>query len=286
MKKYIETRDHSVSKENFDLLYDEGLDLLRTSPRPADLSSYYEDEAYISHTDASTTLIEKIYQLVRSFNLKKKERWIEEYLKEGGRILDLGAGTGALVNYLRSRGWDVDGVEPNKRARIEAKKKGITLFENIEEVQTEKYDLITLWHVLEHFVDLEAEIDGLLKLIHKDGTLIIAVPNYKSYDAAHYGTFWAGYDVPRHLWHFSQTAIKKIFGRKGWEVIATKPMTFDSFYISLLSEKYQYGKSRFWSAFWHGLRSNWNGKRTGEYSSLAYVLKIEKTHFNEDTGEF
>jgi len=141
------------------------------------------------------------------------------------------------------------------------------------EFANKQFDIITLWHVLEHVSDLDAQIKELKRLLKPKGYLIIAVPNYKSYDADHYKTFWAAYDVPRHLWHFSKNAIQSIFGKFNFILEKTLPMKFDSFYVSLLSEKYKTGKMNYLKAFRIGLRSNIKAKRTGEYSSLIYVLR-------------
>jgi len=273
MEFFLTTKDHAVSKETFELQYDAALEMLHTVPRPKDTDRYYQDEDYVSHTDGNRTVLEKIYQLVKKYNLKKKESWIKKYAKKNAEVLDVGAGTGSLVEFLRERGWSADGVEPNPKARALAKGKGIELKTTLKDLGNKKYDLITLWHVLEHIPDLERDILEITKKLNADGILFVAVPNYRSYDAKHYGSYWAAYDVPRHLWHFSQNSIQKIFSKNGFSLAATRPMIFDAFYIAQLSEKYRHGKHRFFSALWHGLRSNYYGKKTGEYSSLLYVLE-------------
>ncbi|NER09927.1 2-polyprenyl-3-methyl-5-hydroxy-6-metoxy-1,4-benzoquinol methylase [Muriicola jejuensis] len=273
MQFYLRTRDHAFTGKEFTLMMDKELQLLKTTPCPENLETYYEHETYISHTDRSKTLVEKIYQLVKRVSLKKKESWIRTFAGRNLRVLDVGAGTGSFISYLRSRGWQADGVEPNPRARNAASKKGVCLQPSLLEIPDRQYDVLTLWHVLEHFRDLDKEVDALLSRIKEDGTLFIALPNFRSYDAKVYGEYWAAYDVPRHVWHLSRTSVEKIFGRKGWKVIGVRPMLFDSFYISLLSEKYRGGKHSWMNALWTGIRSNFHGWRTGEYSSMIYVLK-------------
>jgi len=130
-----------------------------------------------------------------------------------------------------------------------------------------------MWHVLEHVPNLMESIKMLKELLTDDGHLIIAVPNFKSYDANHYKENWAAYDVPRHLWHFSESSIRHIFGKNDFAVIKTLPLIFDSFYVSLLSEKYKTGKSNLINGFVNGLKSNMKASRSGEYSSKIYVLK-------------
>lgn len=137
----------------------------------------------------------------------------------------------------------------------------------------QKFDVITLWHVLEHVENLESFIQSLKEHLKENGRLVIAVPNYKSFDAKYYGAFWAAFDVPRHLWHFSQTSIQQLFSKVSLNVIRVLPMKFDAFYVSLLSEKYKNGKMNIFKSFWIGFQSNRKAKKTSEYSSLIYILK-------------
>ncbi|GAA4761351.1 MULTISPECIES: class I SAM-dependent methyltransferase [Flavobacterium] len=272
---YIKVQDHSVSKENFELLLDSDLQLLKTHPQPAleNLGSYYESEDYISHTDSKRSLFEKMYHLVKSYSLKKKVGLINSYHREKGSLLDIGAGTGDFLVAAKASGWQTTGVEPNENAKKLAISKGISFQNSIESIENEQFNVITMWHVMEHVPDVEYQIKQLKRLLKPNGTLIIAVPNYKSFDAQHYGKFWAAYDVPRHLWHFSRTSIEKLVSRENMKLEKTLPMIFDSFYVSLLSEKYKTGKMNFFSAFWIGLRSNLKANASKEYSSHIYVVK-------------
>ena len=272
---YIKVQDHSVSNENFELLLDSDLQLLKTHPQPAieNLGSYYESEDYISHTDAKRSLFEKIYHIVKSYSLKKKVGLINSYHKEKGNLLDIGAGTGDFLVTAKVAGWQTKGIEPNENAKNLAISKGISFENSIESIENQQFDVITMWHVMEHVPDVEYQIKQLKRLLKPNGTLIIAVPNYKSFDAQHYGKFWAAYDVPRHLWHFSKISIEKLVSRENMKLEKILPMIFDSFYVSLLSEKYKTGKMNFFSAFWIGLRSNLKANTSKEYSSHIYVIK-------------
>jgi 2-polyprenyl-3-methyl-5-hydroxy-6-metoxy-1,4-benzoquinol methylase len=173
----------------------------------------------------------------------------------------------------KKQNWKTAGVEPNSFARKKANEKGVNLHSELKEFSENKFDVITLWHVLEHLPDLESQIKIIVSLLAENGTLVIAVPNFKSYDANHYGKFWAAFDVPRHLWHFSKKSIEKLFAKHKMELVKIKPMVFDSFYVSLLSEKYKSGKQNFIRAFWTGLKSNSKGNSSKEYSSHIYILK-------------
>ena len=273
MKSYLKTKDFSISQEDFELLYNEELDMLVTYPEPEDIEKYYESDAYISHTDSKKTVVDKIYQIVKSYSLKKKLSLINSFDTKEKTLLDIGAGTGDFLCTAKDKNWNVAGVEPNTLARSKANKKGIKLYDNLNKVLDTKFEVITLWHVLEHLPNLENKIDRIVSLLTDNGTLVIAVPNFKSYDAKHYGKHWAAYDVPRHLWHFSKNTIEKLFKKHNIEIVKTKPMLFDSFYVALLSEKYKTQKQNFLKAFYIGLKSNISANSSKEYSSHIYILR-------------
>ncbi len=276
-KPLLKVKDYSVSQETFELLYDEDLDMLITYPQPSldKLPSYYESVDYISHTDGNKSLFEKMYQFVKSIALKNRLKLINSQSAKG-RILDIGAGVGDFLSVCRNNGWETIGIEPSEKAKHIAKSKGVSFVENLSDLEDHSFDIITMWHVLEHVPNLEEQITELKRLIKPNGTIIIAVPNFKSFDAKHYGQFWAAFDVPIHLWHFSKTAIQKLFAKEKLELIKVLPMKFDSFYVSLLSEKYKTGKMNFIKAFFIGLKSNLKATRNSEYSSHIYVLKNAK----------
>jgi 2-polyprenyl-3-methyl-5-hydroxy-6-metoxy-1,4-benzoquinol methylase len=274
-KHFLTLKDYSVSKETFDLYEDEALDMLITFPQPDEnnLARYYESADYISHTDSKRSLFEKAYHFVKNIALKNKLDLINSLQPNKGRILDIGAGTGEFLSVTKQNGWQTTGVEPSEKAKSIAMNKGISFVEKTIELESNSFDVITMWHVLEHVPDLDKQLKELKRLLKEDGTLIVAVPNFKSFDAKHYGKFWAAYDVPIHFWHFSKTAIKLLFEKEGMQLKKVLPMKFDSFYVSLLSEKYKTGKMNFIKAFFVGLQSNWKGKRNFEYSSHIYVIK-------------
>ncbi|QLG45268.1 class I SAM-dependent methyltransferase [Costertonia aggregata] len=273
MKSFLKTKDFSVTGEPFELLYDAETDMLVTAPRPKNLSKYYESDTYISHTDSRNTLTDKLYQTVKRYNIKKKIKLVTSIDQDEKTLLDVGAGTGDFLLKAKMSGWQIAGVEPNAPARERASQKGIELHSDLSEISNKQFDVITLWHVLEHLPDLDEQIQKLESLLKKEGRLVVAVPNFKSHDAEFYGTFWAAYDVPRHLWHFSKNAIQKLFAKQKMILVETKPMIFDSFYVALLSEKYKTGKQNFLSAFWRGLISNISAWKSKEYSSHIYILK-------------
>jgi 2-polyprenyl-3-methyl-5-hydroxy-6-metoxy-1,4-benzoquinol methylase len=272
MEYYLRTRDYAVSGETFDLVAHERWKMLVTKPQPAQLQKYYDSPEYISHSDDTGGLVNTLYQIARSWTIRRKIRGIAKFLPEGGSVLDIGAGTADFLLAATEKGWHTAGVEPNETARAKALTKGVKLKSELAEI-TECFHVITLWHVLEHLPDLERSIDQILSCLLPGGTLVLAVPNYCSWDARHYGKYWAAYDVPRHLWHFSQQAVQSIFEERGFKVVHTQPMWLDAFYIALLSEKYRGSSFSLFKALYKGSRSNLTALRTGEFSSLTYVLQ-------------
>lgn len=275
LRPFLTCKDHTVSGENFDLLYHAEYDLLLTSPKPTreKLSEYYKSDDYISHTDSKKTFLEKVYQSVKSIMLRKKIRILEKHCPQKGSLLDIGAGTGDFLKTAKHSGWEIHGVEPNEKAGKLAQQKGVFLNKKTEVLPDSKFDVITMWHVLEHVPDLEKQLTELSRLLKKDGVLLIAVPNFKSYDATYYKEFWAAYDVPRHLWHFSKTSISKIFDAFNFDLVETLPLKYDAYYVSLLSEKNKFGRNTYFRAIRTGFLSNWKAKSSKQHSSHIYVLK-------------
>lgn len=275
---FLAVKDHSVSGEEFELVRNSEYGFLETLPLPASdkLSDYYKSEDYISHTDSKRNFFEKAYHLVRTISLKKKLSLINSFSSEEKKLLDVGCGTGDFLETAKNNNWEVVGIEPNEKARAIANKKTNNLVFEIEQLlklDAHSFDVITLWHVLEHLPNLENQINVFKKLLKPDGVLIIAVPNYKSFDAKHYAEFWAAFDVPRHLWHFNKESLSNLVSKFKMEVIKIKPMWFDAFYVSMLSEKYKTGRMNPIKGFWIGLLSNLKSIRTKEASSLIYTIK-------------
>jgi len=275
---YISVKDHSVSSEEFQLLFNNEIGYLETSPQPPleKLAEYYKSEDYISHTDTKRNLFEKVYHIIRNISLKRKLKLINSFQSDEKTLLDIGCGTGDFLQIAQQNNWTVSGIEPNEDARQIANSKTNNSVCNTEQLlifPKHSFDVISLWHVLEHLPNLNENVSILKSLLKENGALLIAVPNYKSYDAKYYKNFWAAFDVPRHLWHFSQESISKLFSQENMKVEETHPMKFDSYYVSLLSEKYKSGWMNIFNAFRIGFASNLKAKRSGEYSSLIYVIR-------------
>ncbi len=259
-----------VSNEKFQIVpYKNGI--LKTEPVPDNLDAYYQSSDYISHSDSTSSLQDKIYQKVKSHMLSKKANWIEKYFDKGS-ILDFGCGTGELLKVMKNRNWEVCGVEPNESARSLSIKKNIETHGTLEALQGKNFDVISLWHVLEHLPDQTEKLNDFYQLLNQNGILIIAVPNFQSYDATFYKEHWAAWDVPRHVFHFSREGLKNHLEEHGFNLIKEEPLKFDSFYVSLLSEKIA-GSNNKVTAIRTGLFSNFKASTSGEYSSLAYFFQ-------------
>ncbi len=275
---YLSCKDYTVSQKEFQLIWNAEKDILITHPQPSleELPSYYKSEDYISHTDSSKSLFDKAYQSVKKMMLVQKLKLINSFATEEKTILDIGAGTGDFLQYISKHNWRVSGVEPNEKARNLAKSKNLNLLRDLSSFNNEKFDVITLWHVLEHIPNLKEQIEQFHHLLKPKGVLVIAVPNFESYDAKYYKEYWAAYDVPRHLWHFSKKGIKRLFTKYNFVQKSIHPLWFDSFYVSLLSEKYRNKSPNYFKAFKVGLKSNFKAKTTQNYSSHIYTFQKAK----------
>ena len=275
---YLNCKDYTVSQKEFTIVSCESCNFKFTNPIPdiSDLGEYYKSEDYISHSNTKKGLVSRLYHLVRNYTLKKKLALVSSNVSRG-TIMDYGCGTGMFLDICQEAGWRAFGMEPDSGARKIAKDMKLKVYKDKAELEAshreEKIDAITLWHVLEHVTDLDNTLSYFKTKLSKDGVLIIAVPNYTSYDANHYKEFWAAYDVPRHLFHFEVTSLSNLLGSYGFVLESTLPMKFDSFYVSMLSEKYKTGSVKFISAFLTGLRSNLRAKVATDYSSVIYVFK-------------
>lgn len=275
----LKVKDHSVSKEEYVIWQCRDCTLRFTQDVPDEdsIAPYYASPDYISHSNTSKGLLNQLYQNVRKLTLAQKANLVEHYTRQQGSLLDIGAGIGAFLSVMKQRGWAVRGIEPDEGARTTAKELfGLTLQEpsSLFDADGRRSDAITLWHVLEHIHRLHPYVARLKERLAEGGKIFIAVPNYTSGDAAAYRNYWAAYDVPRHLYHFSPQSIAVLMKAHGLRVIEKKPMWFDSFYISLLSSKYHRGRTSWVGAGLNGLRSNLAALvNRDRCSSLIYIIE-------------
>lgn len=275
----LSAKDYTVSGERFEIWHCEDCTLRFTQNAPNfnSIGQYYQSDNYVSHSDTTRGFINQLYHIIRNYTLRSKRVLLQKVThKETGTLLEIGAGTGAFSNTMKKAGWQLTALEPDSFARQNALNKyGLDLepAENLFHLAEATYDAITLWHVLEHVHALKDYWNEFTRILKPEGKLIIAVPNYTSYDAKKYGEFWAAYDVPRHLYHFSPNSMERLGLQMGFTLVEVKPMWFDSFYVSMLSEQYKNGSGNIVGAIWNGLLSNvksiGNKKRC---SSVIYIF--------------
>jgi SAM-dependent methyltransferase len=278
----LQVQDKSVSQELFTIVQCQNCEFQFTNPRPdaAHIGKYYESDAYVSHNSGAQGLINQVYKLARVFTVRRKVTLITK-LNGGraGRLLDYGCGTGHFLAGAKEKGWQVAGLEPNDRARQEATERvGQPIQEPsaLTALAPGSFDVITLWHVLEHVHTLNETLDQLLAALKPGGKLLIAVPNVESLDAKHYRQDWAAYDVPRHLYHFSPSTMKQLLAEHGLVVPQTLPLALDAYYVSMLSERNRSpervgGPLTVLKAGY--LSNQYAAQHDGQYSSLLYVAE-------------
>ena len=279
----LTVKDFTVSGEQF-VIWQCNICTLRFTqdvPDEASIGKYYKSSDYISHSNTSKGLLNATYQRVRKFTLVQKAKLIENFTKtNAGNLLDVGCGTGSFLNAMKEKGWNTTGIEPDEDARKIAKdlyNLNISEPEELNNLDANTFNAITLWHVLEHVHDLHNYIEKLKSLIKKEGRIFIAVPNYQSLDSGIYRLHWAAYDVPRHLYHFTPKAIESLMQQHGLKIEAKKPMWFDAYYISLLSNKYKKGKAGWLSAIINGTKSNLKAISNKDHcSSLIYIISKDQ----------
>jgi len=279
--KVLTCKDYTVSKKLFDIWECAGCTLRFTQDVPTQeaIGPYYQSDAYISHTDSEKGLVNKVYKIARNYTLTWKMKLVSHLtgIKKAGTLLDIGAGTGAFTHRVTTEKWQVTGLEPDPGARAICQEKyRITLqpSENLFQLPSKTFDAVTMWHVLEHVHQLQEYMIEIKRVLKDDGVAFIALPNYTSKDAKQYGEFWAAYDVPRHLYHFSPQSVKTLATRNGLQVNDTVPMWLDAYYIAMLSETYKTGKSALPNAVLSGFKSNLHaGKNKETCSSLVYIIR-------------
>lgn len=271
--KKLSCKDYTVSHETFDLVECNKCGLLQTFPYPSSsfIQKYYDSPDYISHSDTDQDFFQKIYHQVRKITLRQKLNLLKKIVPRG-TVLDFGCGTGYFLEFCKKNGFEVLGVEPNATALKKCLEKNIGVFDDLSKINYGKFDVITLWHVFEHLYDPKLQLSAFGEKLKDGGFLILALPNPNSFDAKKFKQFWAGYDVPRHLFHYTKKDILNLVNDQ-FKVLSVHPMVFDAFYVSILSERYKGKSFSFLSGMFWGLLSNISAFFSKEYSSLIYVLQ-------------
>jgi len=275
---FLQSIDYFLTKEEFTIVACSNCGMKFVNPRPEinEMRKYYESPDYISHGGTSN-FINFLYKQIRNFSIKNKYKLVKGQAT-GIRLIDIGCGTGEFIFFCKKNGFDVTGIEPSEKPREFAKGKyHLDVYDELflDNLVEPKFHIITLWHVLEHTHLLNERMRKIKEILEPNGTVIIAVPNSNCWDARYYGKFWAAFDLPRHLHHFTKETVNFLIQNHGFEIRQIIPMKLDSFYISILSEKYAKGKQNYFRAIRNGIRSNNFAKKNGEdYSSLIFILKL------------
>jgi 2-polyprenyl-3-methyl-5-hydroxy-6-metoxy-1,4-benzoquinol methylase len=274
---FLQSSDFFLTKEEYTIVSCNSCGLKFVNPRPdtIEIGKYYASPDYVSH-GGKKNVLNFLYRQVRNFSIRKKYKLVEA-VAQGKKLLDIGCGTGEFLFFCKQKGFDVTGIEPGEKPRTFARESyqlDVYGEEWLNNLVQPGFDVITLWHVLEHVHHLHERMKKIVEIMKPGGTLIIAVPNSDSWDALYYGKFWAAYDLPRHLYHFSMETMKILARHHDLKVDQIIPMKLDAFYISLLSEKFAKGKQNYFRAVINGIRSNnFAGRNKKNYSSLIFVLK-------------
>jgi 2-polyprenyl-3-methyl-5-hydroxy-6-metoxy-1,4-benzoquinol methylase len=275
---FLQSSDLFLTKEEYTIVSCNSCGMKFVNPRPdaSEIGKYYESSDYVSHDAGKKSGLNFLYKRVRNISIKNKYKLVKNTAK-GKKLLDIGCGTGEFIFFCKQHGFDVKGIEPGEKPRSYAQTKyklDVYGEDYLEQLTLQDFDVITLWHVLEHVHLLHERMKKIVEIMKPDGALIIAVPNSDSWDALYYGKFWAAYDLPRHLYHFSRETMQILAQKHSLKIDRTIPMKLDAFYISLLSEKYAKGRKNYFRAIINGIRSNnFARKNKKNYSSLIYVLK-------------
>ncbi len=279
----LQVKDYTVSHEIFSIWHCTGCTgrFTQNIPSPETIGTYYQSTDYISHSDTKKGFINSLYHIVRNYTLQSKRKLVQKVSGlQKAALLDVGAGTGAFASIMQQAGWNVTGLEPDTIARENALKNHRLQLQTLDalfNLPVNSFNVITMWHVLEHVHQLHDYINTFHSILKNDGVLIIAVPNYTSYDATLYKEYWAAYDVPRHLYHFSPQSMQQLMQKQGFTVKEYKPMWFDSFYVSMLSEQYKTGSNNLIKAVWNGFISNMKAIGNAQQcSSVIYIITKNK----------
>lgn len=280
---YLEATDFTVTKEKFRVVCCKNCSFLFTNPRPdsRSIGAYYQSENYLSHHSEKKDVFTLTYNQIRKYTTRKKIALLKKNTDaETPTLLDYGCGTGYFLSECLAKGWNIEGIEPDGDAsKIASMKLNRRVYNSIEAAAFSKgqFDIITLWHVLEHVHSLNETLAYFYEILNDRGILVIAVPNPESMDAKELGPHWAAYDLPRHLYHFTKDTMGTLSTKHHFTISKIHPMWFDAFYVSLLSTKNKYGNFKPVQSLKYGLKSNSAGKQTAltpaNTSSLIYIVR-------------
>ncbi|NUM79424.1 class I SAM-dependent methyltransferase [bacterium] len=262
-----------------------GFHFLNPRPTQTTIGVYYAADTYTPFLSSSDheDIFTKLYRAIRRYSVAWKRNKIENYFQNGS-ALDLGCGTGEFLSEMKRHGWQVAGIEPSPEAASFAREKlqlnVVTGTIDSEIAQDQTFDVITMWHVLEHVHDAERALHNISEKLKPEGILAIAVPNINSFDASVYGSEWIALDPPRHLYHFTPQSMTALLQRARFSVVATKQIPLDTIFNCLMSEIKIIRKRsliiapflglRLAAVCWWSLIYGWTGKRS---STVLFFAK-------------
>ena len=260
-RMFLSTIDYVASNEQFNLFLDNKTNIVWTDvAEDHNHNIYYKNENYLPHNEKKG-LFAFFYKLSQNIMFSYKLKVLKKILQPSNIILDYGSGDGHFGEFMKKQEINVQMYDP-----IVNKSKNSQIFDN-------QYDMIMMWHVLEHIPDINKTIIALEKKLKHNGALVVAVPNRDSFDSKAYRKHWAAWDVPRHLYHFNHNSLENLMKEKGFNLISRHPLWLDSYYVSYLSSKYKKSIFPWINSLVIGSLSNILAIFTSKYSSSFYIFK-------------
>ena len=263
--KHLKVKDYIKSGDLFQLYKDNNSGIVWTSlDKNHNHEYYYLSEKYIPHKEKKG-FFGFLYLFVQKIMFRYKLKNLKNHINKNKTVLDYGSGDGRFAEYLNQLHIKTMTYDPLIKKLDEPEPHSYQTTEN-------QVDTLMMWHVLEHIPDLESSIKAIYNSIKNKGSLVIAVPNIDSFDSKHYKECWAGFDVPRHLYHFNHESLINFIEKQGFIYNYRKPLIFDSFYVSILSEKNRNNPFGIFIGLTIGLISNFFALFSTNYSSSFYVF--------------
>lgn len=262
-----------------------GHEFLNSRPTRGSIGIYYSAEAYQPFLSSShrKSMADRVYAIVRKFSVRWKRRQIERQQKRGS-VLDLGCGTGEFLAEMQRSGWKATGLEPS----LEAVKHGREVLgldiihAHVDEspLLDQQFDVITMWHALEHVHRLHPALRWIYDTLKPDGRVYVAVPNMSGFDGRFYGKHWVALDPPRHLHHFSYHSMARLIEQHGFKIHSTRQIPLDTLFNVGMSEATLMKSRSFLYWPWVLIRAGLvtlvslvQGTRPGRSSTVLYEIR-------------
>ena len=240
----LETGVRSITGETYRVVQCSECDLRYTRPLPVpdELEAVYGQDYIIYHSVATTARrpwrlnVDALTSLYMQTLFWDRRRALLG--RRPGRLLDVGCGTGDFLLTLKQRGWNVCGTEFSDAACAMARARGIP----VEQAELASvgfpdryFDVVTLWHVLEHLEDPFATLAEVRRILRDDGLLIVEVPNSACLAFRLCKKDWFMLEVPQHVQHFTPHTLRSLLQRAGFEPVYRQNLRFWNFHIDFYS---------------------------------------------------